>query len=134
MAAVSKPWSIFGAVMRHMPGIMPARSRRGRRAIRRDAKGNVIACAIGKSAARNIASEPNVSRFWPPREPGGYALVVNGTATRWRQLSGVTRAEITLTKSVPHRARTQPPDSDRPCSSDYRHINAAVTILGSIRT
>src|SRR5215475_830373 len=51
-----------------------------------------------------FASEPNVSRFWPPTEPGGYALVVNRTATRWRQLSGVTRAEITLTKSVLHRA------------------------------
>jgi hypothetical protein len=31
-----------------------------------DLKGNVIACAIGKSAARNIATEPNVSLFWPP--------------------------------------------------------------------
>ena len=41
-----------------------------------DLKGNVIACAIGKSAARNIAGKPNVSLFWPPREPGGYALVV----------------------------------------------------------
>jgi hypothetical protein len=39
-----------------------------------DLKGNVIACAIGKSAARNIDIEPNVSLFWPPREPGGYAL------------------------------------------------------------
>ena len=56
-----------------------------------DLKGNVIACAIGKSAARNIASVPNVSLFWPPREPGGYALVVNGTATGRRGLSGVTR-------------------------------------------
>ena len=36
-----------------------------------DLKGNVISCAVGKSAARNIASVPNVSLFWPPREPGG---------------------------------------------------------------
>ena len=50
-----------------------------------DLKGNVIACAIGKSAARNIASKPNLSLFWPPREPGGYALVVNGTATGRRE-------------------------------------------------
>ena len=41
-----------------------------------DLKGNVIACAIGKSAARNIASKPNVSLFWPPKEPGGYAGLV----------------------------------------------------------
>ena len=76
-----------------------------------DLKGNVIACVIGKSAARNIASKPNVSLFWPPREPGGYALVVNGTATGRREPSGLTRAEITLTKSVLHRAGPKPPHS-----------------------
>jgi hypothetical protein len=87
-----------------------------------DLDGNVIECAIGKSAARNIASEPKVSLFWPPREPGGYALVVNGTATRRREPSGVTRAEITLTKSVLHRAGPKPPDGDGPCPSDCRLI------------
>jgi hypothetical protein len=87
-----------------------------------DLKGNVIACAIGKSAARNIAGEPNVSLFWPPREPGGYALVVNGTATGRREPSGVTRAEITLSKSVLHRAGPKPPDSDGPYPSDCRLI------------
>jgi hypothetical protein len=87
-----------------------------------DLKGNVIACAIGKSAARNIASKPNVSLFWPPREPGGYALVLNGTATGWHEPSGLTRAEITLTKSVLHRAGPKPPHSDGPCPSDCRRI------------
>jgi hypothetical protein len=85
-------------------------------------KGNVISCAVGKSAAGNIASVPNVSLFWPPRELGGYALVVNGTATGRREASGVTRAEITLTKSVLHRAGPKPPDSDGPCTSDCQRI------------
>jgi hypothetical protein len=87
-----------------------------------DLKGNVIACVIGKSAARNIASQPNVSLFWPPKEPGGYALVVNGTATGQREPSGVTRAEITLTKSVLHRAGPKPPDGDGRCQSDCRRL------------
>jgi hypothetical protein len=72
-----------------------------------DLKGNVIACSIGKSAAKNIASKPNVSLFWPPRDPGGYALVLNGTATGGREPSGVTRAEITLTKISPSSPRTE---------------------------
>src|ERR1700684_200001 len=38
-------------------------------------RGSSIGCALGASAARNIASEPNVSLFWPPMEPGGYALI-----------------------------------------------------------
>ncbi len=87
-----------------------------------DLKGDVIACAIGKSAARNIASKSNVSLFWPPREPGGYALVVNGTATARREPSGATSAEIALTKSVLHRAGPKPADSDGPCASDCRRI------------
>ena len=87
-----------------------------------DLNGTVIACVIGKSAARNIASQPNVSLFWPSREPGGYALVVNGTATGQCEPSGVTRAEITLTKSVLHRAGPKPPHSDGPCQSDCRRL------------
>jgi hypothetical protein len=90
-----------------------------------DLKGNVIACVIGKSAATNIASQPNVSLFWPPRVPGGYALVVNGTATGQCEPSGITRAEIMLTKSVLHRARPKPPDSDGPCQSDGRRARPA---------
>jgi hypothetical protein len=85
-----------------------------------DLKGNVIACAIGKTAARNIAGKSNVSLFWPPREPGGYALLVNGTATARHEPSGAARAEITLTKSVLHRPGPKPIDSDGPCASDCR--------------
>jgi hypothetical protein len=85
-------------------------------------KGNVIDCAIGKSAAKNISRAPNVSLFWPPKEPGGYALVVNGTAERRVMPSGVIRAEITLTKSVFHRPGPKPPDSDGPCLSDCRRL------------
>lgn len=84
--------------------------------------GNVIDCAIGKSAAKNIAASPNVSLFWPPVEPGGYALVVNGTAAGRHEPGGFTRAHITLTKSVLHRAGPKPPDSDGPCPSDCRRV------------
>jgi hypothetical protein len=87
-----------------------------------DLKGNVIACAVGKTAARNITSKPNVSLFWPPREPGGYALVVNGTATKHQEMGGVTRVEITLTKSVLHRPGPRPSDSDGTCESDCRRV------------
>jgi hypothetical protein len=66
-------------------------------------QGNGIACAVGVSAARNIAWQPNVSLFWPPTEAGGYALIVNGSAAGERGPTGVTMAEITLTKSVLHR-------------------------------
>ncbi len=81
-----------------------------------------IACSVGKSAARNITDAPNVSLFWPPTEPGGYALIVNGTATSENQPTGVVRAEIALTKSVLHRPGPRPADSDGPCASDCRPL------------
>lgn len=85
-------------------------------------QGNKVSCAIGTSAAKNIASEPNVSVFWPPQEPGGYAIIVNGLATATNGASGVTTADITLTKSVFHRAGPRQPDSNGPCASDCRQL------------
>jgi hypothetical protein len=81
-----------------------------------------IACNIGTSAGKNIVQEPHVSLFWPPTEPGGYALIVNGTATGEPQPSGSVRTEITLTKSVLHRPGPKPEDSDGPCGSDCRRL------------
>jgi hypothetical protein len=85
-------------------------------------RGNSIGCTLGASAAKNIAREPHVSLFWPPTEPGGYALIVNGTAAGERQATGVTLADITLTKSVLHRPGSKPDDSDGPCAKDCRRL------------
>ena len=85
-------------------------------------RGSGIACTMGASAANNIAREPNESLFWPPTEPGGYALIVNGAATGERQPTGVTMAEITLTKFVLHRPGPKPDNSDAPCANDCRRL------------
>jgi hypothetical protein len=85
-------------------------------------RGGSIGCNLGASAAKNIAHEPHVSLFWPPTEPGGYALIVNGMAASEHQLSGATTAEITPTKSVLHRPGSRPEDSDGPCASDCRRL------------
>lgn len=85
-------------------------------------RGNIIECAIGASAARNISSEPNVSLFWPPNEPGGYAMIVNGVASSKGGTNGESAAEIALTKAVFHRSGPRPPGSDGPCASDCRQL------------
>ncbi|MGH7093480.1 MAG: hypothetical protein ACREFB_08100 [Stellaceae bacterium] len=85
-------------------------------------RGDCIGCNVGVSAAKNIAREPNVSLFWPPTEPGGYALIVNGAATSEHQPTGVTTAEIVLAKSVLHRPGPKPGDSDGPCASDCHRL------------
>jgi hypothetical protein len=85
-------------------------------------RGRNIGCTVGASAARNIARQPHVSLFWPPTEPGGYALIVNGAAAGERLATGATMAEITLTKSVLHRPGPRPDDSDGPCANDCRRL------------
>lgn len=81
-----------------------------------------IDCHIGTSAAKNIVTAPHVSLFWPPTEPGGYALIVNGTAAAAHRSTGVTGTQIMLTKSVLHRPGPKPEDSDGPCASDCRRL------------
>ena len=35
---------------------------------------------VGNSTRRNAAAHPGVTLLWPPREPGGYSLIVDGQA------------------------------------------------------
>ncbi len=85
-------------------------------------RGGGIGCALGKSASRNIAREPHISLFWPPREPGGYAFIVNGVAAGEGGAAGAASAEIRLTKAVLHRSGPRPADSESPCASDCRRL------------
>jgi hypothetical protein len=84
--------------------------------------GKMIDCGIGPSAARNISNIPNVSLFWPPREPGGYAMFVNGSAEGFERPDGASVAKITLTKSVLHRSGPKPEDSNSACESDCKRL------------
>ncbi len=36
--------------------------------------------SVGNSTRRNAAAHPAVTLVWPPREPGGYTLIVDGSA------------------------------------------------------
>ena len=36
--------------------------------------------AIGKSTRGNAGAHPDVTVVWPPRQPGGYTLIVDGRA------------------------------------------------------
>ena len=33
---------------------------------------------VGKSTRKNVAQHDGVTLVWPPREPGGYTLIVDG--------------------------------------------------------
>jgi hypothetical protein len=54
--------------------------------------------AVGATTRNNVGAHPDVTVVWPPREPGGYTLIVDGTAR-------LTGSALTLvpTRAVLHR-------------------------------
>jgi hypothetical protein len=66
----------------------------------------------GNSTVANAAARPLVSLLWPPTEPGGYSLIVDGRAV---DASGSGQGDNTVsvepTKAVLHRP-AQPDDGD----------------------
>jgi hypothetical protein len=42
------------------------------------ADGVVHVGTVGNSTRRNASQHPDVTLVWPPREPGGYTLIVDG--------------------------------------------------------
>lgn len=59
--------------------------------------GDLVA-GVGKRSAANVAERGDISVLWPPVEPGGYSLIVDGTAS----LDG-DRVTVRPTRAVLHR-------------------------------
>ena len=58
----------------------------------------------GNSSAANAGARPLVSLLWPPTEPGGYSLIVDGTAAGVSGTgNGDNSVSIQPTKAVLHR-------------------------------
>lgn len=45
-----------------------------------DVDGTEMRAPVGRSAARNIAAQPEVTLLWPQQEADGYSLIVDATA------------------------------------------------------
>ncbi|MFJ4654139.1 pyridoxamine 5'-phosphate oxidase family protein [Nocardia sp. NPDC088792] len=67
----------------------------------------------GNSTRRNIGDRNTVTLLWPPLEPGGYTLLVDGLATLTDR--GI---EIVVTRAVQHRAATENSQNVNACGSD----------------
>ena len=79
-----------------------------------------LCCQLSRTAAANIGRNPNVSLLWPPRESGGYSIIVNGVA----HAGGATdapQAYVDVNKSVFHRPGA-PREGNPSCTSDCRQL------------
>jgi hypothetical protein len=80
-------------------------------------EGAALTLDVGKRSASNAAARSRVSLLWPPNEPGGYSLIVDGSAS-----SDGARITVTPTRAVLHRPAAAPAPGDPACSADCERI------------
>lgn len=71
-----------------------------------DDAGEALTMGAGRSTGANARARPDVTLLWPPYEPGGYSLIVDGSATVTDELVFRPR------KAVLHRSAVGAPGAD----------------------
>lgn len=78
----------------------------------------VAVTRLGRTSLRNIASGSRISLIWPPSEPTGYTLIVNGVADPAALEAGTAGTfDLRITRAVLHRPGEVPAGSAL-CGSD----------------
>lgn len=78
-----------------------------------------LRCPASRTAARNVADRPTMSVLWPPHEPGGYSMIVDGECA----VDG-EELVITPTSGVLHRPAPAPEGAAGDCGSDCAPLGA----------
>ncbi len=65
--------------------------------------GGLVVGGVGRHSQENATERPDVTLVWPPAEPGGFSLLVDGAAT----VDGET-ITVAPTKAVLHRPAPGP--------------------------
>jgi hypothetical protein len=79
--------------------------------------GDRLATAVGARTAANAAARPRVSLLWPPREPGGYSLIVDGSAEVDGEL-----LRVAPSRAVLHRPAAGNSPASEHCASDCKRL------------
>lgn len=69
---------------------------------------------LGRTSRRNIEGNDAVTLLWPPRDPGGYTLIVDGRADVHGEEAAVTPERAVLHRPAPAAAGP----ADGACASD----------------
>lgn len=73
---------------------------------------------IGGRTRQNLAQRRDVTLLWPPTEPGGYSLIVDGTA-EVSEAGDAVRLEVVPTRALLHReADSGSPGAAKGCLHD----------------
>ncbi|MEB4208539.1 pyridoxamine 5'-phosphate oxidase family protein [Mycobacterium sp. 94-17] len=72
---------------------------------------------IGGRTRDNLARRPDVTLLWPPAAPGGYSLIVDGTAELTDAGAKTARLTVVVTRALLHRDADSP-DAAKGCLHD----------------
>jgi hypothetical protein len=72
---------------------------------------------IGGGTRKNLAHRSDVTLLWPPPEPGGYSLIVDGLAQTSDDEAETARLTVTPTRALLHRDADSP-DAAKGCLHD----------------
>lgn len=72
---------------------------------------------IGGRTRNNLAQRTDVTLLWPPAEPGGYSLIVDGTAEVTEAGAETARLTVVPTRALLHRDADSP-DAAKGCLHD----------------
>ncbi|GAB1816275.1 pyridoxamine 5'-phosphate oxidase family protein [Mycobacterium sp. MUNTM1] len=72
---------------------------------------------IGGRTRNNLAQRADVTLLWPPAEPGGYSLIVDGTADVTEAGAETARLTVVPTRALLHRDADSP-DAAKGCLHD----------------
>ena len=72
---------------------------------------------IGGRTRNNLAQRPDVTLLWPPAEPGGYSLIVDGSAEVTDAGAETARLTVIPTRALLHRDADSP-DAAKGCLHD----------------
>lgn len=72
---------------------------------------------IGGRTRNNLAQRADVTLLWPPAEPGGYSLIVDGTAEVTEAGAETARLTVVPTRALLHRDADSP-DAAKGCLHD----------------
>jgi hypothetical protein len=81
--------------------------------------GVLVVTGPGRGSRRNIAENPVVTVLFPPTEPRGFTLLVDGTAELDGEDARVTAAGAVLHRPSSHSDGPPPPDG---CGHDCRPV------------
>jgi hypothetical protein len=72
---------------------------------------------IGGRTRNNLAQRADVTLLWPPAEPGGYSLIVDGSAEVTQAGDETARLTVVPTRALLHRDADSP-DAAKGCLHD----------------